>query len=166
MVRLRWRPPSFNFGPALRTNVGQTWNVSPQILLLRTVEERNERVEIDAFLVAACYYQPSPPRLSSRQLRVSGFTRSAETIECGTKRETATHFALLVASRCNTTTLTPGSRPTTSKTETMFPRGGGKLPKEIPWHPHPPQGGGIHTDQIDYRLISERRKKQKEMTRD
>lgn len=49
--------------------------------------------------------------LSSRQLRVSGFTRSPETIEWGTKRETATHFALLVASRCNTTTLTFGSRP-------------------------------------------------------
>lgn len=49
--------------------------------------------------------------VSSRPLQVSGFTRSPETIECETKRETATHFALLVASRCNTTTLTFGSRP-------------------------------------------------------
>lgn len=40
--------------------------------------------------------------LASRQLRVSEFTRNPETIECVTKRETATHFALLVASRCNT----------------------------------------------------------------
>ena len=47
----------------------------------------------------------------SRQLQVSGFTRSPETIECGTKRETWSHLTLLVASRCNTTTLTSGARP-------------------------------------------------------
>ncbi|CAB1429640.1 unnamed protein product [Pleuronectes platessa] len=53
----------------------------------------------------------SPPSSRSRQLQVSGFTRSPETIECGTKRETWSHLTLLVASRCDTTTLTSGARP-------------------------------------------------------
>lgn len=62
------------------------------------------------FLSVVSRWVISPSSLSTRQLWVSGFTLRRKTIECGTKRETATHFAPLVASRCYTPTLTFGSR--------------------------------------------------------
>lgn len=101
------------------TESGKIKKKSPQILTGADHDGEREKSRFKNRFVNSCcvllfcakLLPPFISFLSSRQLQVSGFTRSPETIECGTKRETATHFALLVASRCNTTTLTFGSRP-------------------------------------------------------